>query len=181
MGLAFSMVKMAKGRLWHSTMEETQYLIKKPSAEVRQEKKRGVEFRKHKIVKAAWERHLAMLRQNHMAGCLACQHGTANNPQTRWRRKATGAPLPDRHRQLTTEPTPPLPGTPPVPWIQPAPPTNDAGAQCSEILNLLAGHWYSHTSLPCAECFTPDAFAQDSQHDADLDADMLTDKRTSTG
>ena len=59
--LALNMAKMAKGRFSCATVEETQYLIKKPHAEVREEKKRGVEFPGHKQVKAAIERHPAML------------------------------------------------------------------------------------------------------------------------
>jgi hypothetical protein len=56
-----NMAKMAKGGFSRATIEETQYLIKKPCAEVREEKKRGVEFPGHKQVKAAIERHPAML------------------------------------------------------------------------------------------------------------------------
>ena len=40
---------------------------------------------------------------------------------------------------------------------------------------------YSHTSLPCAESFIPNASAQDSQNDADFHSDMLTDEGTATG
>jgi len=62
-----------------------------------------------------------------------------------------------------------------------APPGNSAGAQCSQIVNLPADHMYSHTSLRCAECFTLDAYAEDSQNHTDVDPDMLTDEETSTG
>jgi len=58
---------------------------------------------------------------------------------------------------------------------------NNTGAQYSQIVNLPARYVYSHTSTPCAEFFTPDAYAQDSQHDTDFDPDMLTDEETSTG
>jgi len=90
--LALNMVKMAKGGFSRAAIEETQQLINKPSAEVREEKKRGVEFPGHKKVKAAIERHLAMVYKNHMASRLPCQNGTAKNPQSRWRRKGTAAP-----------------------------------------------------------------------------------------
>ena len=113
MRLALNMAKMAKEGFSRAVIEETKYLIKKPRAEVREEKKRGVVFPGHKKVKAAIERHPAMLRQNQTAGCLPCQNGTAKNPQTRWRRKGTGAPPPNRRRQQTPEPTPEL--TPPLP------------------------------------------------------------------
>jgi len=39
---------------------------------------------------------------------------------------------------------------------------------------------YSHSSLPCAELYTLDVYAQESQHDTDFDPDILTDKETST-
>ena len=71
--LALSMAKMTKGGFSRATMEETQQLIKKPRAEVREEKKRGVEFPGHNKVKAAIERHLAMGYKNQTDGCLPCQ------------------------------------------------------------------------------------------------------------
>jgi len=49
-------------RLFAHAMQETKYLIKKPRAEVQEEKKRSVEFPGHKKVKAAIQRHPAMLR-----------------------------------------------------------------------------------------------------------------------
>ena len=134
MRLALNMAKMAKGGFSRAAVEETQYLIKKPRAEVREEKKRGVEFPGHNKVKAAIARHPAMLRQNQMPGCLPCQNGTAKNPQTRWRRKGTGAPPPNRRRQQNPEPTPPLPGT------SLASTGNISGDQCLEIINLPAGY-----------------------------------------
>jgi len=83
MRLALNMAKIAKGGLSRAAIEETQRLIKKPRAEVREEKKRGVEFPGHQKVKAAMESHPAMVYKNHMAGCLPCQNCTAKNPQTR--------------------------------------------------------------------------------------------------
>jgi hypothetical protein len=50
-----------------------------------------------------------------------------------------------------------------------------------EIINLLASYTYSHTSLHCADSFTLDASAQDSEYDKDIDRDMLTDEGTSSG
>jgi hypothetical protein len=87
MGLALDMAKMAKGGFSHVTIEETQDLIKEPRTEVRKEKSRVVEYPGHNKVKAAIERYPAMLCQNEMPRCLACQNGTPNNPQTRWRRR----------------------------------------------------------------------------------------------
>ena len=92
MRLALNMGRIAKEGISRAAIEETKYLIKKPCAEVRDEKKRAVEFPGHKQVKAAIQRHPAMLRQNQKSGCLPCQNGTTKKPQTRWTRKGTGAP-----------------------------------------------------------------------------------------
>ena len=115
MHLAVNMAKMAKRVFSRAATEETKNLIKKPRIEVQEEITRGVEFRGHEKVKAEIQRHPAMLHQNFTSGCLPCQIGATKNPQTRWRRKGTGAPTPDQHRQQTPEPTPPLHGTPPAP------------------------------------------------------------------
>jgi len=164
--LALNMAKMAKEGLSRAAIEETKYLIKKPRAKVREEMKRGVEFPGHKKVKAAIQRHPAMLRYNQRSGCLPCQNDTAKNPQTRWRRKGTGTPPPAQRRVRTPEPTPPPPGIPP------APTSNTFGARPSEIVNLPAGYTYSHPALPCAECIEDD---EDTKHDTNFDPDMLTD------
>jgi hypothetical protein len=76
---------------------------------------------------------------------------------------------------------PPLPETPPLPGTPPAPPGNNAGAQRSQIVNMLAGFAYLCTAHSCAESFTLHASAQDSQNDTDFGPDMLTDKGTATG
>ena len=165
MRLALNMAKMAKEGFSRAAMEETKYLSKKPRAEVREEKKRGVEFPGHKKVLAAIQRHPAMHRHNQTSGCLPCQNGNTNNPQTRWRRKGTGPPPPDRCRERTPEPTPPLPCTPP------APTGNTSGVQLYQIVNLPAGYTYSDTALPCAESFHD----EETEHDTDFDPDILTD------
>jgi hypothetical protein len=82
MRLALNMAKMAKGKISRAAIEETQQLINKPRAKVRQEKMRGVEFPGRNKVKAAIERHPAMVRENQTDGCLPCQNGTAKNPET---------------------------------------------------------------------------------------------------
>jgi hypothetical protein len=166
MRLALNMAKMAKKGFSRAAIEETKYVIKKPHAEVREVKKRGVEFPRHKQVKAAIQRHLAMLRHNQTPGCLPYPNGTAKYPQTGWRRKVTGAPPPARRRVRTPEETPPPPGTPP------APTGNTSGAQPSEIVNLPARFTYSHPALPGAEFFEDD---EDTEHNTDFDPDMLTD------
>jgi len=83
MCLALNMAKMAKEGFSHLAMEETQYLIKKPRSEVREEKKQGVEYPWRKKVKSARERHLAMLRPNHTPRCPPCPNGNAKSQQTR--------------------------------------------------------------------------------------------------
>jgi len=105
MRLALNMAKMATGGLLRVAIEEMQILIKKHWAEVWEEKKLGVEFPGHENVKAAMERHLAMLWENQTDSCHLCQNGTAQNPQTRWRCKGMGAPPPERLREPTPEPT----------------------------------------------------------------------------
>jgi len=133
MRLALNMAKMAKEGFSRAAIEETIYLIKKPRAEVREEKKRAVEFPGHKKRKAAIQRHLAMLRHNQTSSSLPCQNGTPKNPQTRWRCTGTGTPPPDRRREQTPDPTRPLPGTPR------APTTKTSELQPFQIVNLPAG------------------------------------------
>jgi len=183
MRLALNMAKMAKGGFSRAAVEEPQYLIKKPRANVQEEKKRSVELSGNNQVKAAIARHPAMLRQNQTPGCLPCLNGTANSPQTHWRCKATGAPPRNRRRQQNPEPTPePTPETmPPLPRTPLATTCNTSGDQRLEIINLPACYTYSHSSLPFAESSTPDASAQESEQDTDFDPDMLPDEGTSTG
>jgi len=169
--LALNMAKLTNEGFSRTRIDEMKYLIKKPRAEVREEGMRGLKSPGHKEVKAAMERHPAMLHQHHTSRCLPCQNCTAKNLQTGWRRKGTGAPPPALRRQLMTS----LPGTPP------APTGNNSGAQSSQMVNLLAGYAYSHTSCTCAEFSNLDASAQDSQHNTDFDPDTLTDGGTSTG
>jgi len=170
-----SMAKRAKGGFSHTAEEEMRSLTRSPCAEVSAEKKPAVGFPGQRKAKAAIDRHPAMLRQNHTDRWLPGQPGTTKNLQTRWRRKATGAPPPDRHRQPIPEPTEPLPAMPPVP------PGANESAHISHSHNLPPGYVYSHASLPSTQFSNPDAYAQDSQHDNDYNPDMLTDDVPSTG
>jgi hypothetical protein len=70
MRLALNMAEMAKEGFSRAAIEETKYDSKKPRAEVREEKKLGVQFPGHKKVKAAIQRHQAMLRHNQTSDCL---------------------------------------------------------------------------------------------------------------
>jgi len=175
MHLAFDMAKMPRGGYLHTTTEGTEYLIKTARADVREEKTLGVEFSGHNTVQAAMERHLAMLRQNQPDSCLPCPNGTAQNPHTHWKHRGTGAPPPERLRQLTPELTPQPPGTPPVP------PGVTVGTHPSGIEGMLLGYVYIHTPLPSAQVFNHDAYAKDRMRDRDFDSDLLTDERTSIG
>jgi hypothetical protein len=166
MRLALNMAKMAKEGISRAVLEETKYLIKKPRAEFREEMKWDVQFPGHKKVKAAIQRHPAMLCYKQKSGCLPCQNGTAQNLQTCWRAKGSGAPPPARRRVRTPQLTPPQPCTPPAPI------SNTSGAQLSDIVNLPAGYTSSYTALPFAELFEDD---EDTEHDTDFAQDMLTD------
>jgi hypothetical protein len=115
MRLSLNMGKMATEGISRAVIEEMKYLIKKPRAEIREEKNRGAELAGHTKVKAAIQRHPAMLRHNQISGCLRCQNVNAKNLQTRWRHKGIGAPPPARRRVWTPALTPPPPGTPPAP------------------------------------------------------------------
>jgi len=53
MCLVCNMANGAKGGFGRCALEETQFEIKKPRADIRDEKKWGVEFPVHKTVKAA--------------------------------------------------------------------------------------------------------------------------------
>jgi len=59
--LALNMSKLAIGMFSHTTIHKTQYLTWIPCAEVRNEKKRGVELPGHKNLNAVMVRHPAML------------------------------------------------------------------------------------------------------------------------
>jgi len=169
------MEKMAKGGFSRAAIEERQFLINKPHAGVREEKKRGVEIPRHTNGKAAMEWHPAMLQKDQTDGSLPCQNGTAQNPQTRWRHKGTGAPRPARLKQPTPEPMPQPHEMPLVP------PGKNEAAHLSETEGVPPGYVYIHTPLPSAQCFNHDAYAKDRKRDKDIDPDLLTDEETSTG
>jgi hypothetical protein len=167
MRLALNMAELAKECFSCAAIEEMKYILKKSCAEVREGNEQGVKFPGHKQVKAAIQRHPAMLRQNHTSGCLPCLYGTSKRLQTRWRRKGTGAPLLARRREQILELTSPPPSTPPTPT------RNTSVAQPAEIINFPAGYTYSHTALPGPGFFQDD---EDTEHDTGFYPDMLTDK-----
>ena len=162
MRLALNMAKMAKEVFSHTAIEETQQLIKKPNAEVREENKRGIVFARHNKARAAIERHPAMVRENLTDGCLPYQDGTAMNPQTHRRCKETGAPPP--------RPVPPRHGTPL------APPNDSEITQSTETEGVPPGYVYIHSLLPCARFVNLDPYAKDLMRDKDFIPDLLTDE-----
>jgi len=167
MRLAMNMAKMAKERFSHAAIEETEQLIGKPRAEVRERNKRGVAFPVHDKVKAAIERHLAKVRENQTGGCLPCTNGTSKNPQTCRRRKGMGA-------------TPPRPA-PPRPRTPPAPPDDSERTQSSGTEGVPPGYLYIHTPLPSARFFNLDSYTKNRMHNKDFIPDLLTDEGPSTG
>jgi len=179
MCLAMNMAKLAKGGFLRAAIEEMQSIIKKPRTKVREEKKWGVEFPGHEKVTTAMERHPALLRQTHTARCLPCQNGTATYSETPCRCKKEGPLPPKWRRQQSPMPTPE--SMPPPPGMPPPTASHTSGDQSFQIVNLLAGFVYSHISFHCAESFTLDASAHNSQNETDFDPDMLTDERTATG
>jgi hypothetical protein len=143
-----------------------QQLIKKLHAEIQKEKKPGVKFPGHQKVKAAMERHPAMVYKNHTAGCLPCQNGTAKNPHTRWRRKENPGPPP--------EPAAPLLGRPSPPGTPPAPPGDTEGNESYEIEGRPSSCVYMHSPRPNTQFFNHNTFAKDSKRDKDFIPDLLS-------
>jgi hypothetical protein len=73
MRLALNMAKLYKAGFSRAAMEETQQLIMKPHAEFREENKLCLKFHAHINVKAAIDRHPAMVREHQIQGFLPCQ------------------------------------------------------------------------------------------------------------
>jgi len=153
MSIALNMAKMATRGSSCTMIEETQHLIMKPCAAVQEPKKWGVEFPGHRMLKAAMERHPAVVYDNQTDGCLPCHNSQAKNPRTRWRHKGSGALPQVWRKQPTQELTPPPPGTPA------APPGDKHDAQSSQVANLSAVYVYKPTPLPIAQCFNHDLSA----------------------
>ena len=175
MRLAWSMANMAKGGCLHATVEETQFLVKKPQAEVQREEKRRVEFPGHTDVKAGMKIQQAMHWEKQTYGCLLCQYDTAQTPQKCWRCEGTGAPPRERLRQQTPEPTPHPPETPPVP-----PGDNEAVRIC-EIEGVPPGYVCIHTPLPSDQFFNLNTSTKDHKRNKNSNADLLTNEGTTTG
>jgi len=166
MRLALTMAKISQGRFSRAAIEETQQLMKKPRAEVQEEKKRGVEIPGHQRVNAAMERHLPMVYKNHMAGCLPCHYCTAKNLQTGWRRKETTAP--------PTDLAAPLPGRPSPPGTPSAAPGDAEGNESYELEGMISSCVYMLSPLPNTQFFNHNVFANNSKHDKDFCPNLLS-------
>jgi len=145
-----------------AAIEETQQLMKKPRAEVEDEKMRWVVSAGHYKVKAAMERHPAMVHETRNDGCLPCNTDTAKNPHTRWWRIGPGAPPPQA--------VPPRPGKPP------AQPDDSERPSNSGTVGVPPGYVYIHTLLRSARYFNPDPYAKVTMRDQGLIPDLLTDE-----
>jgi len=165
MRLTLNMAKMAKQGFSHAAIQETQHLIKKPRSDVRKEKKRGVVFPRHNMVKAAIERHPATIHQNQTDGCPPCQHGTAKNPHTLWRRKGTCAP--------PAGPAAPPPRMPPLPAMPPPLPGDTDGNESYEIEGMPSTCVYIHCPHSNNEIFNHNGYAKDCKRDENCIPDWL--------
>jgi len=166
---------MAHGGLSGAAMQEWQHQNNQHPAEVREEKMWEDGFPTHQNVKVAMVRHLAMLHEDQTDGCLPCQHGTALNLQTYWRRRGMGVLPADSLSQLTPNQMQNVPGTPLVP------PCENEGVLVSKIKGVLPGYVYSDTLLPGAREFNLVPYAMGSKSDTDFDPHLRTTERSTTG
>jgi len=163
---ALDIAKMVTAGFSSAAIEETQQLIKKPRSEVREEKKWEIQCSRHKELKAAIERHPAMVYTNHKDWNLPCPNATPKNPQTRWRWKGTGAP--------PQEPEASLLGTPPPPGMPPAPPGETDRHESYEIEGMPSRCVYIHSPHPNTLFFNLNTYAMNSKPDTDFIPDLLS-------
>jgi hypothetical protein len=109
------------------------------------------------MVKAAIERHPAMLYKNQIDGCIPCQNGTVKNLQTYWTCKGTGTPPP--------QPVAPLLSRPPPLATPPAPPGGSDGHDSYQIEGMPSRCVYIHSRYPNTQFFNHNAYAKDSKRD----------------
>lgn len=101
--LAFNTKDKFLHGLTADNIDETFEIIRKPRAELREEKRRGVEFEGYKNVKVVMKRHPAMDPENEQDGCLVCQNGQPHNPETRWKRQKIHPPPEEEEQELEEE------------------------------------------------------------------------------
>jgi len=181
--LALNMVEMAKGEFSHSAAEAMYFLIKKPPAEPREDKRREEKRREEPGCSLSWQWKDECSNRVTPGYALSKPHcqmpfiapmALEWNRRHEWHAKGTSAPPPNGYRHMTPEPMPQLPKMPHSPTGK------ISGQQYTQIVNVPARYVYSHTSHFCAALFTFDAAAQDRQHDTDFDPDMPNDEGTST-
>jgi hypothetical protein len=142
MCLVWNTADMAKEGCLQAAVEKTQYVIIYPCPVVWEEQKWCVEQPGNKQVKAAIQRHMAMLAQNHMPCCLSCNIVGLNCLQRLRRCSGTGAAPQDWHRQRNPAATPPLPA------LSPATTGNASREEPSHIIHVLARYPYSKLLFP---------------------------------
>ena len=157
---------IAKDGFSRASIEEMQLLTKKRRAEVWEEKMRGVVFPRQNKVKAAKERHPAMVYKYHTDGHLPCQNGTAKNLQTSWRHKGTGSAPP--------EPAAPLAGTPPPPRMPPVASGDTDWNESYEIEGMPSRWVYIHSPHSNTQFCNHNAYAKDSKRDKDFIPNLLS-------
>jgi len=167
MRLALNVAIMAKEGFLRAAMEDTLQQIKKPCAEVWEEKKWIIVFPGHKMVNGVLETHPAMIGENQTDGCLPCQNWHVKSAETCWRHEATGAPQPRR--------------APPPPGMPPASSDDSEGTQCFETEGVPPGYVHIHTPLLGDQSFNLDPHAKDCMRNKDFIPDLLTDEGPSTG
>jgi hypothetical protein len=107
--LTMNIMDKSVNGLSSANVDETLDIIRKPRAELREEKRRGVEFKGHKNVKSVMKVHPAMNKRNELEGCLTCQNNVPHNPATRWKRgihkkpRRTGQKHPPQRARLEQE------------------------------------------------------------------------------
>jgi hypothetical protein len=163
------MAKIATGGFSHTSIDVTQCLVNKQHTKFREVQKWGIAFAGDTMLKAAIERHPAMLRHKKMNRFFPHQHVTAKNQQTCWRCHSAGAFLPNWHRLPSPDPLWFLRGSHLHPQLN-----------YSEMNNLQHGCMDLRIPLPSGPCFNLDAYVQDCQYDTVYNPVMLTDKGTST-
>jgi len=172
--LVLNMAKMAKGGFLCTTIEKTQYLVNKFRTKVRKVRMLVDLFPGYWQVRAAIERHSALVCEHKTNGCLHCQYGIAKNPQTYWRCQGWHSPLPDWHRWLAPELMPLLPGTPP------APPCDNEGTQTFQMDGVPLGYVHIYTLVSKFELFNRDVYGKNSKGSEEFIPELLTDEETTS-
>jgi len=65
--------------------------------------------------------------------------------------------------------------------MPPVPPGDNEAAPVFEMEDVLLRYVYVSNSLPSTHSFNHDAYAKDRKGNTEINPDLLTDKRTSTG